>query len=460
METPGDSARMERSGLAVWGTRAGRLALGASANAIGAVGGAIRNKLFAHFLGTEGLGALAQVLAAQTWAGTLAGLGLTVPVTVAVGAAHAAGDTVDIRRTVRAALGLVAAGTAAMGIAGLLFAGPLARLLLGPHADPTLIAIGVLGMAGIAFQATIQALFAGRSDVRATVTYAAIGNLVAVAAVAALVPAFGLRGAVLGVALFWPVAIAGTLWRHRADYASYFAPAPAGGGRGEARALLKVALGALALSFLDQGTMLAIRTHYARTQGFDANGLLQAALALSQQVGAVFYAYLGSYAFGKVSGAAGAAGIADYTRRQAAAFLAAAAVAFAAAMLLASPLLRLFYSSRFDPAQPLMAWTMFGEFAKVGMQAWMFGALPLGGLRLFMPLGASYPLAMAVGYAAATALGAGRMSVPAAYAFAACTALTVSGIVMSARGVAFTPRALLVLGLGLVGLAALAGVRG
>jgi hypothetical protein len=271
---------------------------------------------------------------------------------------------------------------------------------------------------------------------------------------------FGLRGAVIGIGCFFPSAILGTLWWHRREYAAAFRPLPRPWFHGPtARTMLKVAVAALGLSLLDQGVMLAMRTHYARTQGYEANGLLQAALSLTQQAGAVFYAYLGSYAFGKISGAGGLAGIRAYTQRQWAAFVAAAAVAFAIAMLVARPLIHLLFSEQFDGAQPMMMWTLFGEFAKVGMQAWMFGSLPLGGIWLFVPLGVSYPLAMALGYVVALRLGLGPMSVAAAYAFAGVTALAVSGVVMTARGVPLTPRGLLVLAAGLAGLFGLAWVR-
>jgi hypothetical protein len=136
--------------------------------------------------------------------------------------------------------------------------------------------------------------------------------------------------------------------------------------------------------------------------------------------------------------------------------MAVAAAAFATAMLIATPLLHLLFSRQFDPARPMLLWTLFGEFAKVGMQAWMLGALPLGGVRLFMPLGLAYVAAFAAGYAGATALGFGAMSLAAAYAFAGVFALVLAGVVMTVRGVPLTPRGLLLLLGALAGLAALA----
>jgi hypothetical protein len=191
--------------------------------------------------------------------------------------------------------------------------------------------------------------------------------------------------------------------------------------------------------------MLVIRTHFAHAEGLAANGLFQAALSLSQQGGAVFYAYLGSYAFGKISGAGGEDGVRRYTQRQWSPLIATASVAFVLAMILASPLLRLLFSNQFDPARPMMLWTLTGEFGKVAMQAWIFGSLPLGGVRLFFPLGASFAVGLAAGYIAARALGLGPMSLAAAYAFAGGFALLVSGTIMSRRGVPLTPRGMLLI---------------
>src|SRR5262249_55640380 len=144
----------------------------------------------------------------------------------------------------------------------------ISAALLGSSAHATLIRISLLAVAGLAFQPTVQGLFAGHSDVRSTFIYALLGNGAMVALVFALVPRFGLAGAVWSMACFWPVAIVGTLWLGRGVYAAALAPPdgprfdPAIGG-----AMLKVASASLALALLDQGTLLAIRAHYVRLYG-------------------------------------------------------------------------------------------------------------------------------------------------------------------------------------------------
>src|SRR5262249_21010389 len=162
----------------------------------------------------------------------------------------------------------------------------------------------------------------------------------------------------------------------RRDYAAALAP-PEGPrfDRALGRVMLKVAFAGLALALLDQGTLLTLRSHYVRTSGLGANGLLQACLPISQQIGAVFYSYLRGYGRGRVSAPPGRGGARPSARRRGAPLGGPAAVASARVRVGARPLLPLLYSSRFDPAQRMLAWMLVGEFARVCVQTWALGAL-------------------------------------------------------------------------------------
>lgn len=424
-----------------WLERWNRFGLSGATSVIGALGGVVRNKLFAALLDTGGMGVLAQVISSQTWLGTMTGGGLSLPLSQAVGAALGASDQARVRRAMWSAL--IAVGGAALVVCaiGLLLAPQLSVAVLGSSQYAILVRWSMLGVAGLAMQVTLQGLFAGYSDVRAPFSYALIGNLVASTLVLVLVPRFGLTGAVIGVGSFFPTAIAGTLWLNRTRYREAFVPAPV--PRFDAvifRRMLKVAAASLLLALLDQGVLLGSRAHYVRVNGFEANGLLQAALALTQQVGALFYAYLGGYAFGKISGLTGADAVRDYTRRQWRWIPPLAAAVTIVAMLASGPLLHLLYSDRFDPARRLMVWMMLGEFGKVCMQTWALGALPLGGVRLWFPLGLVTIASMAIGYPLANRLGAGVMSLPYAYAASGLVALGFAAVRMSRRGVTLAAR--------------------
>ena len=99
---------------------------------------------------------------------------------------------------------------------------------------------------------------------------------------------------------------------------------------------------------------------------------------------------------------------------------------------------------------------MVGEFARVCMQTWALGALPLGGPRLWFTVGIAGAVSMTPMYGAARALGAGAMSLPLAYGGANVVALAFAAMTMSRRGVTLAGRDLIVLTVGLCGLAALA----
>lgn len=441
---------------ALWRDRSLRFALGGGATVVTAVFAVVRNKWLAEHLSTAGLGVLAQVFSAQTWLGTAAGLGLSLPVAQAVGAATAAGDGPALRRTIGTAFTLVGAAGLAVVVLGLLLAPWLSQVLLGTGAHAGLLRIAMLGVAGLALQAVAGGVFAGRSDVRAPLVLAFAGGVVAVGTTMALVPRAGLAGGAIGAAVLLPAGLVAAWWWRRRVHAAAPAPSPQPGfDPATARVLLRVGLAALALALLDQGTLLALRAHYLRANGIPANGLLQAALALAQQISGVFMAYLAGYAFGRISGAVGAAGVRDYTRRHWMPLVALAAMAFALAMLLASPLIALFYSDRFAGARPLMAWALFAEFCRVMTLVWGLGALPIGGLRVWMPIGIAGPVAFVPAYAVLAPV-TGTLALPYAAVFAGFVQLAVTGVLMSRCGVTLRVSDAALLAAALAGLALLA----
>ncbi|HEY6050794.1 MAG TPA: oligosaccharide flippase family protein, partial [Thermoanaerobaculia bacterium] len=416
----------------LWKDRSIRFATGSGATISNAFFGIIRNKWLATHLQTAGLGVLAQSTSAQAWLGTLAGMGLGLPVGRAVGAARGRDDDPSVRRTVWTALSLIGLGCVFVAAAGFLFAGPISRALLGSPDHALLIRIAALGGAGVAFQGLLFGLFAGRSDLSANLTLSIVGGLASVAVTLALVPRWGLLGGAIGIAVLAPAGVAGVLLLHRRSYAGLLKPVPKPPlDLALARSILVVGAAVVLLTLVDLGTMITVRSHYLGLHGAAANGLLQAALALSQQVGTLFYAYLSNYAFGKVSGLGGVAEVRVYTRRQWRPLIALAGLLFALAMVASSPLLHLLYSNRFDPARPLMAWALWGEFCRVGMNAWAVGALPIGGARLWLPIGLAPSIGLALSYALLAHAPVGPLSLPLAYAGAGLFSLCFGGIAMS-----------------------------
>jgi len=448
---------MALAGASLWKTRLLRFALGASAPVTGAALGVLRNKWLAVHLQSAGLGVLGQVNSGQVWLGTLTSLGLGLPVARAVGAASAAGDDESIRRTVSTSAALVALVALPVVLLGVALAPWISAALLGSPEHAVLVRISMVGVVGLAFQNLLQGWFAGRSDLVGSLALAAGGGALALAATLLLVPRLGLTGGAIGTAALFPTGVAAALWVRRRRYAPFLTRRSGSLFEPErARRLVTIAAAALSLAIVEQGTLLAARAHFLRVHGVAANGLFQAAIALSQQIGAPFYTYLASYAFGRISGAPGPSGIRDYTRKQWVPLVLGAAGAFAAAMVVSTPLLRLFYSNRFDAARPMMAYLLFGEFCKVGVQVWALGALPLKGPRLWVPIGLSYSAALAVAYPVLSRLAPGPSSLALAGAVAGAFSLGFCGVLMSRAGVSLSGRDLAMVAAALAGLALLA----
>jgi len=425
---------MPSPNVSLWRDRLLRFAAGAGGTIVGALLGVVRNKWLATHLETAGIGVVSQVMASQAWLGALIGLGLGLPVTRAVAAAARRGDDAAAWRTTATAFALVFAASIPAALLVLAFAEPISTLLLGTPDHAALIRISVFGLVGVGLFGVAQGLCAGRSDVRAPMAFVLGGAGAATILTLVLVPRFGLLGATVATAVLYPVGMAVMLWIHARRFPAAFGswPSPLFDRR-EVVALLSVTGAALALPVLDQGTLLALRANVVRVHGPAANGLLQAALALSQMVGSLFYAYLASYALGKISAAGSADGIRSYTRRQWLPIVSAAALILSLAMVTGGPLLHVLYSNRFDPARAMMSYTLVGEFGRVCLQAAALGSLPLGGAGLWFRIGVVQPIALAVCYAAFVAAGSGPLSLPHAYAAA--------GAITFATGAWFMARA-------------------
>ena len=212
-----------------------------------------------------------------------------------------------------------------------------------------------------------------------------------------------------------------------------------------------------ALAVIDQGMALVVRGRYLRVEGVAANGFVQAALALSQQIGAVLYFYLSSYAFGVVSAQPDLAARRDYTRRQWIPFVSLAALACIAGSVLAPWLIALLYAPSFAPALPMLRWMLVGELARIASQAWALAALPSGGVRLWLPLMLAFPLTFGAAFAVLERIDVGLASVSIAYALAGVVSLVATAAVMSRHGVTLAPRhvALLIAALAAVAVLAL-----
>ena len=429
--------------LGPWKHRSLRFGLGAATVGLTTLFGIIRTKWLASHLDAAGLGVIGQVVAAQTWFGTVASLGLAIPLTRAVAEARGAGDAGRERAVVGTAIGLALPAVVLVAVLMAIGSRFVSGALFGTAEYANLVRIATVGMAGYTGYVLVHGWLAGRADVRAPFAAALAGGLVSVAATIAWVPGRGLAGGVLGNALMTPAAVAGALAfmvLARGGVPAVASVTDARGPRPGAFSLLGVGIAALALAVIDQGMALAVRGRYLRVEGVEANGFVQAALALSQQVGAVLYFYLSSYAFGVVSARPDLAARRDYTRKQWLPFLGLAALACLAGAVLAPWLVSLFYAPSFGPAVPMLRWMLVGELARIATQAWALAALPSGGVRLWLPLMLGFPLSFGIAFAILERIDPGLNGVAVADAIAGIVSFAATGVAMSRHGVTLAPR--------------------
>src|SRR5580765_771811 len=167
---------MSATRFAMWKNRLLRLWLAGGAAAVGAAGSVIRNKWLALHFETAGIGVLGQVFAGQTWLGTATGVGLGLPVAQRIGEALGRDDPAAVRRVISTALAVLWTTSLSVAVVGLVAAPWISTALLGSSEHTTLVRISMIAVIGLAFQPTIQGVFAGFSDVRATFVYALLGN--------------------------------------------------------------------------------------------------------------------------------------------------------------------------------------------------------------------------------------------------------------------------------------------
>ncbi|HSD19653.1 MAG TPA: polysaccharide biosynthesis C-terminal domain-containing protein, partial [Anaeromyxobacter sp.] len=229
-----------------------RLLVTAGAPLAGALTGVIRNKWIALHLDAAGVGILAQVSSAQTWIGTLSGLGLGLPVARAVGEATGRGDDAAARRAVWSAASVASLAALSAASLGLAFAGALSTALLGSPEHAGLVRISMIGVVGIALQNTLQGFFSGRSDAGGPLAFAVAGGGTAMLLAFALVPRWGLTGAALAAAVLYPAGLLGAALARRRVHAEVVRPAPRPVlDRREAGTLVRLGAATLLLALFD-----------------------------------------------------------------------------------------------------------------------------------------------------------------------------------------------------------------
>jgi len=324
----------------------------------------IAAKLFAVTLGPTLVGVQAQLFNFQALVGAVLPLGLSTGVSKMI-----AEDTRDVPRVSSVVLTSSAIALAA-GLAAALVLTPvvpqLSSALTGSsHYElPVLLLVWSFPLynLGSVVYYQLQGLAAVKRLTRA-------GILTTIFAVAALIPltvAYGLTGTMVSVlvtSVAQAIFFSFELWREYAARGWRFAGAAF--NRPIARQLLGFGWILLIGAVFTWASVVVVRTLTLHTLGQHANGLYQVVFGLSGQFAAVFLAWMGAYVFPRLVAEAGSPRLGSLLNSGLRANLAIMVPFFVVAIALRDPLIRIFYSSAFVAAAPLIPIQVFGDYLRV-----------------------------------------------------------------------------------------------
>lgn len=437
-------------GLAAFVSSAGILSISSIVAILRAI---VIAKLLALTLGPSMTGVLAQILNFSALLFQIVPLGLTTGVAKMV--AEAPGQ--------RSRLGAVVGTSSALALASAIacmallapFAGQVSVLLTGSprYALPIILVLASLPLNNLA--GVLSYVLQGLSDI----TGLTIANLAtAVASLAVLIPAtieFGLTGATAAVAVasvLQAAFFAATIWRVYRKRSWPLSDIHV--SRATATSLLRYG-GVLLLSGVGAwGSLLVVRTIGIHALGEFQNGIYQVVNGFSSQYMAIFVAWMAVYVFPRV--------VAEPDHRRLQTLLNSALRANLLIMVpgliltiaLRELVVRVFYSSAFLPAAPLLPIQVLGDYARV--LGWSFGICLFahGRMRAFLTVMLSQDL-LWVGISAATLHSLGTAAIAMGYSLSSMAwPLLMYPMVRSWFGVRIDAEGAL---LAIVGIAALLG---
>jgi PST family polysaccharide transporter len=376
-------------------------AASSTGTAAGIVAGLVRVKLFALFLGPAGLGVVSQIANVLQALSVGSNLGLGIAVTKSIASARGRGDAAAVRLAAWTSF-LTVVATAAFASVALALAAPLvAGRLVG---DSRLAAAVAVAAVAVLFAAAGQIgtdIANGLRDVRTTSLGGIAGSLVSVTFVAALVPRFGLQGAIACLPLIAGGAAAaslGILVARQRDV--LFPPSRPPFSAPVLASFAKIGFVSLAMGLADQLVLLAVRTDLIRRYGLEANGFFQGTFGISQQIVAVAVAFHGAYSFPRVSEARSGEEVNRETQEAFRVTLLLLGAAAGVLVLGRHLLVRGLLSRQFAVSLAYLPWQAAGHFARGAGLAVALGVLPRAGVRAWALLGLGSAAAFGISYAA------------------------------------------------------------
>lgn len=416
-----------RFGLRRFLQSAGVLSITSVANFARAV---IAAKLFAVTLGPSNLGILAQLMNFSAFVSVILPLGLTTGVVKMVAEGRS-----DHRQVTRVAVttSSISFTSAVVGSLVLVAAAtPISTALTGSSRYSLPVVLLVCSFPFYNIAAVLGYVLQGLGEIGRLTWANIITSLLAVVLLVPLTLFYGLTGAMAAVLTtsLVQVAVFGVgVWgayaqrRWGFEHASF--------DKRAARQLLGYGGVSLLSAAATWGSLLVVRTLTLQSLGREANGLYQAVFGLSNQYLTVFLTWMGAYVFPRVVAEGQTPRLGSLLNSSLRANLAIMVPIFVISISLRDPLIRIFYSSSFIAAAPLIPIQVVGDYVRVVGWSFAVALFAIGYTRGHLLVIATQAVCW-VALSAALIPSLGLSAVPLTYAIS-CLAFPLLGIALLYR---------------------------
>ena len=324
----------------------------------------ITAKLFAVTLGPSVVGILAQLLNFSAFVSVIIPLGLTTGVAKMVAENRQAPR--EVSRIISTASTLAFASALAMAILLAPVAGKISESLTGTSRYGVLVLLIVASFPLYNLAGVLSYVLQGLAEVQRLTRANIITAALSVVLLIPLTIAYGLTGAMVAVLATSFIQAAVFSWMLLRAYAARaWSFANVRFDRPTARELLAyggiVLIGGVVL----WGSVLAVRTLTLRVLGESSNGLYQVVFGLSTQYMTMFMTWMSAYVFPRVVSERHRGKLGELLNSGLRANLAIMVPILVVVVALREPLIRIFYSSAFIPASPLIPFQVLGDYARI-----------------------------------------------------------------------------------------------
>jgi PST family polysaccharide transporter len=361
-------------------------ALVGTASLFGALTALVRTKLLAVFVGTAGLGLLAQIGSLLNILSALASLGIGVGMAKYVAEFSAEGDYQALARLKRTGIGPTWIASVVAVLLAWGFSRKIAELLFGRPELAWAVVVSVLAVPVLVQTSFHLAILQGLKRMRHYALSSAVGAAAGLVILVPLVYFFKWNGAILHLVAAGTVSFLVIRFVSRRLLVECFKSAYARFDNKLLRELLAYGVSSLAVGALYWVNLLAIRSVIVHRLGADANGLYQVAVGISFQYLMLILSSVSTYCFPRLSELKEKESIREELRGSLRLTILLVTGCASVMLLMRHWLVPLLFTPEFQQAERLLPVQFVADFFKA--TAWMLGIwlLPQGRLRVWVGL--------------------------------------------------------------------------